>query len=59
MASIMAESEGEAQQQESGAPNECGHLTLVKVESEISDVDTDVQIYLCAMCRRSFAVNAW
>lgn len=55
----QAEGTGEVQQQETGVPNECGHQNLVKVESEISEVDTDVQIYRCAMCRRSFSVNAW
>lgn len=61
MAGIMVQSEetGKAQQQESRAPNECGHRNLVKVESKISDVDTDVQIYVCTICRKSFAVNAY
>jgi transposase-like protein len=59
MPGVMTQSEEKAQQQETGAQNECGHQNLVKVESEISEVDTDVQIYRCAMCRRSFAVTAY
>ena len=47
------------QQQESRAPNECDHHTLVKVESKISEADKDVQIYVCTICRKSFAVDAW
>jgi hypothetical protein len=33
--------------------------TLVKVESQISDVDLDVQIYVCTICRKSFVVSAY
>jgi transposase-like protein len=55
----QAEGSGEAHQQEGKAPNDCGHQNLVKAESRTSDVDPDVQIYLCAMCRRSFTVNAY
>lgn len=46
-------------QQENRAPNECDHQTLVKVESKISEADKDVQIYVCTICRKSFAVDAW
>ena len=61
MPDIMAQSEetGKTQQQESRAPNECGHQNLVKVESKISDVDLDVQIYVCTICRKSFVVSAY
>lgn len=58
---IMSQSNetGSTQQQESGDPNDCGHHTLVKVESKISEADKDVQIYVCTICRKSFAVDAW
>lgn len=45
--------------QESKAPSECGHQVLAKVESKISKADTDVQIYLCTICGKSFMVNDW
>jgi hypothetical protein len=41
------------------APKECDHQALAKVESKINKADTDVQIYVCTICRRSFMVNDW
>lgn len=60
-AGIMTQSKEprSTQQREDRAPNECDHQTLVKVELEISDVDKDVQIYVCTSCGKSFTVNAW
>jgi transposase-like protein len=45
--------------QESKAPSECRHQALAKVESKISKADTDVQIYVCTTCGKSFMVNDW
>ncbi len=39
-------------------PSECRHETLVKTEeSGINEVDTDVTIYTCSGCGRSFTVT--
>jgi len=35
----------------------CRHHTLVKENGELSEADTDVQIYVCASCRTSFTVT--
>lgn len=57
--SMSQSNEKGSTQQENRAPNECDHQTLVKVESKISEADKDVQIYVCTICRKSFAVDAW
>jgi hypothetical protein len=39
-------------------PRVCAHVTLVKVEqSGINDVDTDVSIYTCSSCGKSFTIT--
>jgi len=38
-------------------PRDCVHKNLVKVESDINNVDTDVLLYVCATCQRSFTVT--
>lgn len=39
-------------------PRACDHVTLVKVEqSGINDVDTDVSIYTCSACGKSFTIT--
>ena len=39
-------------------PRECRHEMLVKTEeSGINDVDTDVTIYTCSGCGRSFTIT--
>jgi hypothetical protein len=39
-------------------PSECRHTKLVKVEaSGINEVDTDVSIYTCSACGKSFTIT--
>jgi hypothetical protein len=39
-------------------PRECGHQSLVKVEAAgVNDIDTEVLVYVCAACGKSFAVS--
>jgi len=50
---------GSTQLQENRASNECGHQTLMKVESKIREADKDAQIYVRAIRRKLFAVDAY
>ena len=39
-------------------PRDCGHHSLVKVEAAgVNDVDTDVLVYVCAECGKSFTAS--
>jgi hypothetical protein len=39
-------------------PKECRHTKLAKVEaSGINEVDTDVSLYTCAACGKSFTIT--
>ena len=39
-------------------PSDCRHESLVKVEeSGINDVDTDVLIYACSTCGKTFTIT--
>lgn len=39
-------------------PNDCVHRQLVRVEqSGINEVDTDVLLYTCSACGRSFTIT--
>ncbi len=39
-------------------PSACGHETLIRTEeSGINDVDTDVSIYTCSSCGRTFTIT--
>jgi hypothetical protein len=43
---------------QTGHPRACRHTKLVKVEeSGINEVDTDVSLYSCAACGRSFTIT--
>ena len=38
-------------------PRDCAHTNLVRVESDINNVDTDVLLYVCSRCQRSFTLT--
>jgi DNA-directed RNA polymerase subunit RPC12/RpoP len=39
-------------------PRACGHQRLEKVDaSGVNDVDTDVLVYLCSSCGKTFTVT--
>jgi DNA-directed RNA polymerase subunit RPC12/RpoP len=47
-----------ARQDRSSQPGECGHQRLVKVEAAgVNDIDTEVLVYVCSACGKSFAVS--
>jgi hypothetical protein len=38
-------------------PRDCAHTNLVRVESDINNVDTDVLLYVCSSCQRTFTLT--
>ena len=51
------ESDGEESRPRSSI-RDCSHATLTRVEeSGINDVDTDVLIYACSRCGKTFTVS--
>ena len=38
-------------------PRDCLHKNLARVESDINEIDTDVLLYECTACRKSFTIT--
>jgi hypothetical protein len=48
----------QGEQEFQNRPRDCRHVNLVKVEhSGINEVDTDVSLYTCSACGKSFTIT--